>query len=54
MELESEKISVLIADDHGMILVGLPAFERIAEDGHLAGLSLLNDQQTGQECEWER
>ena len=38
-------------NDHGMIVVSLPAFERIAEDGHLAGLSLLNDQQAGQESE---
>ena len=43
-----------LMDDHGMIVVGLPAFERITEDGHLAGSGLLNDQQAGQECDWER
>ena len=36
-----------------MIVVSLPALERIAEDGHLAGPSLLNDHQAGQECQLE-
>jgi hypothetical protein len=40
-------------DDHGIILIGLPAFERVSEDGYLAGLGLLKKQQPSQECESE-